>query len=213
MTTDALVPQQDRSRRTHAAILTAGTELLSEGGVDALVVSAVAERAGVSVGGIYRRFGTKDQLLLALQEHFTAGFLEKFQALIADASDEMDGPELVRLGVSSLAATLSGQADLSRVFILISTQHEKVREVGSRFSHTLGDAFRALLRRAAHTIVRPDPEASIDFVYRLAYAAFEHRVIHPNGEFLESDLPLSWSSLIDELTLAAELYLFFTPRR
>ena len=59
-------PQQERSRRTHVAILAAGTELLEEGGPDALVVSAVAERAGVSVGGVYRRFGTKDQLLLAL---------------------------------------------------------------------------------------------------------------------------------------------------
>jgi len=206
-------PQQERSRRTHAAILAAGTELLEQGGPEALVVSDVAERAGVSVGGIYRRFGTKDQLLLAIQEHFTTGFLEEFQTQVAGAADDMDGPELVYLAVSGLAETIRARASLLRVFILISTKHEAVLAIGSKAAQAVGMSFRELVRRTERTIVRPDPEAAIDFVYRLVYAACEHRVIHPEGEHLESELPLSWSSLIDELSLTARLYLFSEPRR
>jgi AcrR family transcriptional regulator len=203
-------PQQERSRRTHVAILAAGTELLEEGGPDALVVSAVAERAGVSVGGVYRRFGTKDQLLLALQERFTAGFLEEFQARVAGAGGEMDGPELVRLAVHGLAETLSTRARLLRVFILISTQNEAVLAIGSKAAQEVGMAFRALVRQAERAIVRPDPETAIDFVYRVVYAACEHRVIHI-AEDMESDRPLSWAALVDELSLAAQLYLFAQP--
>ena len=207
-----LAPQQERSRRTHAAILTAGMELLEEGGFETLAVSAVAERAGVSIGGIYRRFGTKDQLLLALQERFTTGFLDDFQARLTLADDDADGPELVRVAVSGMAETLRARPRLLRVFILIGTQHDAVLAAGSRAARAAGRSFRAFLRRAEGEIVRPDPEAAIDFVYRLGYAACEHRVIH-EGEYLESDLPLSWSALVDELTLTAQLYLFTPPRR
>jgi AcrR family transcriptional regulator len=206
-----LAPQQERSRRTHAAILAAGTELLEEGGLEGLAVSAVAERAGVSIGGIYRRFGTKDQLLLALQEKFTTSFLDDFQARLAGADDDADGPELVRIAVSGMAETLRARTRLLRVFILIGTQHDAVLAVGSKAARAAGMSFRALLCRAEGEIVRSDPEAAIDFVYRLTYAACEHRVLH-EGEYLESELPLSWSELTDELTLAAQLYLFTESR-
>jgi AcrR family transcriptional regulator len=204
-------PQQERSRRTQAAILAAGTELLEEGGLEALAVSAVAERAGVSVGGVYRRFGTKDLLLLALQEQFTTGFLNDFQARLAGADYDTDGPELVRIAVSGMAETLRARTRLLRVFILIGIQHDAVLALGSKTARAAGLSFRALLRRAEGEIVRSDPEAAIDFVYRLAYAACEHRVLH-EGEYLESELPLSWSALTDELTLTAQLYLFAEAR-
>jgi AcrR family transcriptional regulator len=213
MSTDRVgsAPRQERSRRTQATILAAGTELLEEGGFEALAVSAVAERAGVSVGGVYRRFGTKDQLLLALQEQFTTGFLADFQARLAGAEDETDGPELVRIAMSGMAETFRARTRLLRVFILISTQHDAVSAVGSKAARAAGMSFRAVLRHAECAIVRSDSEAAIDFVYRLAYAACEHRVIHA-GEHFESDLPLSWPVLTDELTLTAQLYLFGGPR-
>ena len=40
----------------------------------------VSEVAGVSVGSIYRRFGNKEQLLLATQAEFVRAFLEDFTA-------------------------------------------------------------------------------------------------------------------------------------
>ncbi|WP_033330062.1 helix-turn-helix domain-containing protein, partial [Streptomyces yerevanensis] len=43
-------------------------------------VAAVAERAGMAVGSIYRRFGDKEGLLLAIQHAFT----ETLQAEITE---------------------------------------------------------------------------------------------------------------------------------
>ena len=145
-----------------------------------------------------------------MQERFTAGFLEDFQSHKAGAGDGLDGPELVRVAVRGLAETLSTRARLLRVFILISTQNDAVLAIGSKAAQEVGMAFRALVRQAERAIKRPDPEAAIDFVYRVVYAACEHRVIHL-AEDMESDRPLSWAALVDELSLAAQLYLFAQP--
>ncbi|SKG75661.1 TetR family transcriptional regulator [Mycobacteroides abscessus subsp. bolletii] len=64
---------------THERLFLAGTRLLEEGGPEALTVAAVAEMAGVSVGSVYRRFGDKERLLLAIQARFTDEFLAEFK--------------------------------------------------------------------------------------------------------------------------------------
>jgi AcrR family transcriptional regulator len=51
--------RQARSRLTRQRILAAGTARLEEGGTEMLTIAAVAARAGVSVGSVYRRFGDK----------------------------------------------------------------------------------------------------------------------------------------------------------
>lgn len=54
-----------RDRAIDAAVLRAARELLSEGGVDALTVVAVAERAGTTRPAVYRRYPTLDALAVA----------------------------------------------------------------------------------------------------------------------------------------------------
>ena len=76
--------RQERSRRSQQGILLAGYALLEEGGVDALTVAAVAERAGMAVGSIYRRFGDKEGLLLSIQHAFT-------ESLQAEITRRMSG--------------------------------------------------------------------------------------------------------------------------
>src|SRR6185436_14876416 len=63
-------PKQQRSRQTLTRLLDAAEALLDENGLDAATVPAIAERAGVSVGVVYRRFRNKDELLRAVYERF-----------------------------------------------------------------------------------------------------------------------------------------------
>ena len=55
-----------RTQRTEAAILDATRELLAERGVGALTIEGVAARSGVAKTTIYRRWGDKDELALAV---------------------------------------------------------------------------------------------------------------------------------------------------
>ena len=59
-------PRQERSRETLTRLLDAAQAVLAEGGLEAATVPAIAGRAGLSVGTVYRRFPDKDALLRAV---------------------------------------------------------------------------------------------------------------------------------------------------
>jgi AcrR family transcriptional regulator len=209
----ATAPQQERSRQTHAKILAAGAELLRAEGAQALVVSEVAEKAGVSVGSVYRRFGTKDQLLLVIQDEFLNAFHADFVRRIAPADREgLESSQIVDIAVRSLAETFRARRHMYRVLFLIGTEPDKVamRTRGLRADRTVGLIFTELLRKARHAITRPDPELAIDFTFRLVYSASAHRVIH--GTKIESTRPLTWAAFISEMRETAHAYLFSPVR-
>src|SRR3954453_22031904 len=52
----------------HAAILDAARDLAAEGGMAAVQISAVAQRAGIAAGTVYRYFPSKAELFAALVE-------------------------------------------------------------------------------------------------------------------------------------------------
>ncbi|MEM7287967.1 MAG: TetR/AcrR family transcriptional regulator [Actinomycetota bacterium] len=58
--------QQQRTERSTNALLQAASELIVEGGFDALTFAAIGERAGYSRGLVTARFGSKDGLVDAL---------------------------------------------------------------------------------------------------------------------------------------------------
>lgn len=65
-------PVQQRSRGRVQDILTATGHLLDEGGVDAVTTRALAERAGMSVAGIYQYFPNRDAIIDAYLEQATS---------------------------------------------------------------------------------------------------------------------------------------------
>jgi AcrR family transcriptional regulator len=203
---------QARSRVTQDRIFKAGTRLLEEGGPDALTVAAVAAAAGVAVGSVYRRFGDKERLLLAIQARFTADFRVEFGQRMADTglTAAASPAEVIGAAVTTLAETFRAHAPLLRVFMLLGTQNPAVLHEGSTASIQGGRTFRDTVMLAAPALRHHfDVEAAIDFAYRLTYAGCAHRVIH--GEHLESARPLSWEQLIDQLRVAVTTYLLAPP--
>jgi AcrR family transcriptional regulator len=60
--------EDPRVARTRAAVLEAATELLVEGGPNALTVDAIVARSGVAKSTIYRHWESRDEILLAVFE-------------------------------------------------------------------------------------------------------------------------------------------------
>lgn len=81
-------PENARSRRTRAALLAAARELLVEGGFEALTMSALAERAGVTRRAVYLHFGSRADVVGGLFDHVaeTEGLHESLQR-VWDAPD------------------------------------------------------------------------------------------------------------------------------
>jgi AcrR family transcriptional regulator len=80
------VPVQKRSRERVQLILKTSTELLAEGGIDALTTRSLAERSGISVGTIYRYFDDRDAIIAAYLDHE----LEKIEESVTDALLALD---------------------------------------------------------------------------------------------------------------------------
>lgn len=62
-------PANARSRRTRAALLTAARAVLEEHGFEALTMTAVADRAGVTRRAVYMHFPTRADLVGAMYDH------------------------------------------------------------------------------------------------------------------------------------------------
>ncbi|MFF4585632.1 TetR/AcrR family transcriptional regulator [Streptomyces sp. NPDC001388] len=200
---------QERSRRSQQDILRAGYALLEEGGVDALTVAAVAERAGMAVGSIYRRFGDKEGLLLAIQRAFTENLQAEITGRVSEERLRLlrDPAVAVAEAVGALTDAFRAHEALLRVFLLLGTRHEAVRAEGSRVSAEGNRHFAEALRHIP--VAHANPAAALDFAYRLTYATIAHRITQ--GEFLESERPLPWTELRTHLQTAVIAYLLGPP--
>jgi AcrR family transcriptional regulator len=87
-------PQNARSRRTSAALLDAARSLIESQGFEALTMSAVAERAGVSRRGSYLHFASRTELVMALYR--SLGQTEELAISLQKVWDSPDAVAAVR---------------------------------------------------------------------------------------------------------------------
>lgn len=91
------VPQQQRSREKVDRILAATAELLEAVPYGELGTKAIAARAGVSVGVLYRYFADKDAILMALGKQYLHRDVEIADGVTADPLPATPGELLGRL--------------------------------------------------------------------------------------------------------------------
>jgi AcrR family transcriptional regulator len=82
-------PKQDRSRAIVAAIVAAGRDLLARDGPASLTTNRIAERAGVSIGSLYRYFADKEAVLAAIYEADTGREVAEIRAADGWAIDRV----------------------------------------------------------------------------------------------------------------------------
>lgn len=198
-------PRQARSAATLARVLQAAEELASSSGLEEMTINGVAERAGVSVGSIYRRFEGKEQLITALTERM----LEQREEYVAERLRSA-GPSLSGVMDAYAQALLKSFADSSNLF------PELVRARGTsaldRGAHTIAEIHRLLLDAAApyaDRIRRSDPKAALDTAARAILGACFHNSVRPDRFADEAAL----SRYADELSDMALAYLLTPDRR
>ena len=145
-------PQRADARRNHALILEAAREVFSREGVDA-PIDAVAERAGVGVGTLYRHFPNKQALCAAIMA-------DRIGLLVAEA-DELAGAVDAGPALFTFLASMAehGARDMALACAFAEAGFE-LDNVSERIKQPLIDAVDTLLRRAqAAGAVRPDVTA------------------------------------------------------
>src|ERR1700730_17188591 len=86
------IPRQARAGETVSLILEATAQILEAGGLPAFTTTAVAERAGVSIGTLYQYFADKNAILLALaHQQMTIGLASIGRALQGGSDPSVEG--------------------------------------------------------------------------------------------------------------------------
>ena len=199
-------PRQRRSRESSERVIKAGLELLDELEYDSFTIAEVSRRAGVSVGSIYARFGSKDDLFLVLHDRAMEEVEREHRAAFeAIAWAELDDRESIRRAVHALTDVFRRHASMLRVFMLRGALDPLVLARGSAAVREVQSAFAAgvLTHRAA--VRHPDPELALDVFFRMAFAVLARRIVY--GPVHESGRPLSWDELSDEVAELCAAYL------
>jgi AcrR family transcriptional regulator len=97
-------PGRPRDRRIDGAIVTAALEVMAESGLSEMRVDDVAARAGVGKAAIYRRFGSKEEMVAAAIGEFVS------EIVVPDTgSTRADLVELMREAVALYRKTIAGK--------------------------------------------------------------------------------------------------------
>jgi AcrR family transcriptional regulator len=124
-------PKQRRSREAWHRVLAVGGELFVEGGVEALTISEVCRRAGVSAPSLYARVDGRAGLVAAVYEQVVQQVEESERELLSS----LPGPDAPRAQrIEAVVAAASKQfgrnRDVLRAVIAASLQDEWVHRRG-----------------------------------------------------------------------------------
>lgn len=199
-------PRQPRSRQTEERILRAFGELLTEARFEDVSVQQVAGRAGVSVGGFYARFASKDELLL---QAMYAGYVRD---AVVMADEALHPARWAGQGIAPIAHAyfaLSLRAARDHLPVLREVVHrtrgnpDSVRDNGAwaAFRQGVHEPFRRLLAERIHQVDHPDPPLALRLAYSACSSALRETILF--GHMQPS------AGEVDEETLARELARMF----
>ena len=126
--------------RNRERVLAAAKAVFSTGGADASL-EAVARRAGVGIGTLYRHFPTREALYKAVYQHEVQQLWELAERL----KDEAAPVEALRRGMRAIVEFVATKKGMSAALALAVTGFS---ELHARSSPRLEEAARNLLKRA-----------------------------------------------------------------
>jgi AcrR family transcriptional regulator len=173
---------QSRSRATRDAIVTAGLALLSGRDFDQVSVAEIAARAGISVGGFYARFRSKDALLEAVAAEVIADCTAAIDRALAPA--RMIGAtvdEVIRAYINTMIRKFREHRDPILMILRHARSGGPERQAAvRRFNNHVHGLLRGLLSDRRRDIAHPDPDLAVNMGLFLVSAAAREGVLGDN---------------------------------
>lgn len=138
-----------RSAEKRSAVLSAAVEMLAADGPDALTVAGVASRAGVHETSIYRRWGTRERLILEAMAGLSANLLP-----VPDTGSLRD--DLVVFGQALVAYDESSLGKALIRTMATSEDDDETSRVRSEFWEARWIEFKVIVERAIRRGELPD---------------------------------------------------------
>jgi AcrR family transcriptional regulator len=187
-------PRQLRSRAIVEAIVQAGRQLLASEGPKSLTTNRIAERAGVSIGSLYRYFPNKEAVLAAIHDAETGRDVAEIRAAPAWQIDELPLRD-------ALAAIVDFQLERQRRLLALGAEFYRAHHGAFSLGPRVGQGeleqrmLRLLERHAGAVRVRHPAQAA--FMIARGVSAIVRRALEERPEKLSE--PSFRQELIDLL--------------
>ncbi len=178
--------RQERARASFERVLDAALSLYSERGFHATQTSDIAERAGISVGGLYRYFSDKNEIFAELMHRIleTNRRLQDqmIRAAEADlASGQIDLRGLVERSVGwTWEALESATPDLLRTFRAMTYEDPAFAELCDQYDRYERRALARFLAKLTSRQHIPSPLAAARLIDEVVPAMALWAALHPN---------------------------------
>ena len=178
-TTERAVPRRrgrPRQPTTDSAILQATIDLLTEVGVDGTTTNAIAVRSGCSKGTIYRRWPSRNELILDALRTAVQGRPDDIRSVV-EPTHQVGSPLHV---ASRRGAKIFETAIFREVFPTIARELLSGGEIGRRFRADVFLPIRAASTarlREAMDRGEIDPTVDPDLVYDLIFGGLLYRTL------------------------------------
>ena len=200
-------PKQDRSRASFERVFDAAAGLLEEKGYDNLTLLEVSRKSGVSIGSIYCRVKSKDDLIHAIQQHVLA----QLEAEVKNFTDpaQWKGVELkslIRYLIQEIGEFLRRHVAMHRALLARSPQDPVITERGQEFYRCLSEGFKNVLLAHRAEIGHPNPKHAAHVCFSVPYACIQKYL----GIGILEDTKIgegSWQELLDDLAVICTSYL------
>jgi len=195
-----LPASQRRSQATTEHLLAAAEALLREGGADAATLRAIADRAGVSLGIVYRRFADKDAVLRAV---YTRLFEQAAASNARSLADErVRSATITQLAGAIVAGIAEGyrvHRSLTRALVLYARTHPdaEFRKRAAALKESTFRQMERILESHAADISHPHPDVAVPFALSAIVSLLQDRILFDD---LSRQSVLSQSELIAEAT-------------
>jgi len=181
---------QRRSQETLDRLLSAAEDALREEGLEGATLRGIADRAGVSVGIVYRRFPDKDTILRAVYIRFFEKSADNNRARLEPRIWQgRTVTAIARLLIEGMAAGYEKNRALLRALILYGKTHEdaEFKRRAQAVNEAALEAVVALFESRASEIDHPNPRLAIRFAVKSVAGLLQERIIFATRAELERD--------------------------
>jgi AcrR family transcriptional regulator len=197
-------PVQERSQRTRERLIAALESLLREGSFEQATVADIADRAGVSVGAVYRRFRNKEAFIPVLFDLY-------FQRLSAETGPPLDSAvdlrEALRAQVRAAWSFVQREGHILRAVQLYSRRHpELIGDEWDALTESAREGTRQLLESYRSEVAHEELDHAAQMVGYLLNTCLLERGLYPamgisagmtvsEDDFLDGVADFAWAWL------------------
>lgn len=178
-------------------IMESALELFAKQGFEATSVQQITEHSGISKGAFYLSFKSKDELIMALIDHFMEQFVSDIDHIVKDSNNT--GKELLRKFFYTTFHSFQKHSDFAKIFIKeqAHTFNEELISKGRHFDQLIDDITLSMLDQLYGETVQ---HTKYDLIYCIK--GFMHVYSHL---FLFFNVPLDLDLLCRSLAEKTEL--------